>query len=242
MNFLFILYLLILPNHTEEAKPVLSEPFSIISAPKLSATQPKIIMHGSRKEKRLALTFDACATNRKSKYDSAVVDILVKEKIPATFFLCGRWALDHPNETKFLASHDFFEIASHSYLHPHCTKLTPEAFTAELKKTQDIIFTLTKKQPLYFRAPYGEYDSSMLSTVATLGLTSVEYDLPSGDPDKNATAKKLIDYVSACAKNGSIIVMHVNKRGWHTAEALPEMISRLRKRGFTFVTISGLIQ
>ena len=43
------------------------------------------------------------------------------------------------------------------------------------------------------------------------------------------------------AKGGSIIVMHINQRGWHTAEALPEIITRLRKRGFTFVTVSELL-
>jgi len=43
------------------------------------------------------------------------------------------------------------------------------------------------------------------------------------------------------AKSGSIIVMHINRRGWHTAEALPEIISRLRKRGFTFVTVGELL-
>jgi peptidoglycan/xylan/chitin deacetylase (PgdA/CDA1 family) len=43
------------------------------------------------------------------------------------------------------------------------------------------------------------------------------------------------------ARSGSVIVMHINGRGWHTAETLPEIIARLRSRGFTFVTVSQLI-
>jgi peptidoglycan/xylan/chitin deacetylase (PgdA/CDA1 family) len=43
------------------------------------------------------------------------------------------------------------------------------------------------------------------------------------------------------ARGGSIIVMHVNTRGWHTAEALPEIIANLRKKGYSFVTVSRLI-
>ena len=70
----------------------------------------------------------------------------------------------------------------------------------------------------------------------------MQYDLPSGDPDTNATKEKLIEYVSTMTKNGSVIVMHMNGRGWHTAEALPEIIDRLRKRGFIFVTVSELMK
>jgi peptidoglycan/xylan/chitin deacetylase (PgdA/CDA1 family) len=44
------------------------------------------------------------------------------------------------------------------------------------------------------------------------------------------------------ARNGSIVVMHINGRGWHTAEALPAIISRLRERGFTFVTVSEMLE
>ena len=47
------------------------------------------------------------------------------------------------------------------------------------------------------------------------------YDLASGDPDSQATSDRLIEYVVRKARNGSIVVMHANGRGWHTAEALP---------------------
>jgi peptidoglycan/xylan/chitin deacetylase (PgdA/CDA1 family) len=35
--------------------------------------------------------------------------------------------------------------------------------------------------------------------------------------------------------------MHANGRGWHTAEALPQIISTLEAQGYTFVTISDLL-
>ena len=37
------------------------------------------------------------------------------------------------------------------------------------------------------------------------------------------------------------IIMHANGRGWHTAEALPEMIQYLREQGYTLVTVSQLL-
>ena len=40
---------------------------------------------------------------------------------------------------------------------------------------------------------------------------------------------------------GSIIIMHVNGRGWHTSEALPTIIDTLREQGYIFVTVSELL-
>jgi len=36
--------------------------------------------------------------------------------------------------------------------------------------------------------------------------------------------------------------MHVNGRGWHTAEALPAVIETLRAQGFSLVTLSQLLE
>ncbi|HEX7572791.1 MAG TPA: hypothetical protein VF514_06835 [Bacteroidota bacterium] len=75
----------------------------------------------------------------------------------------------------------------------------------------------------------------------SLGLTVIQYDLPSGDPDSLISEQAIVRYVSSMARGGSIIVMHINTRGWHTSEALPEIIANLRRRGYSFVTVSGLI-
>ena len=73
------------------------------------------------------------------------------------------------------------------------------------------------------------------------GLLSIQYDLASGDPDPNVTAKRLREYVSDRARKGSIVVMHMNGRGWNTAEALPRIVLRLRKKGYRLVTVSQLL-
>lgn len=43
------------------------------------------------------------------------------------------------------------------------------------------------------------------------------------------------------AKPGSIIVGHANGRGWHTFEALPIAIPKLKAEGYKFVTVSELV-
>lgn len=226
---------------SQELSTYIPKQFTILRTSAIS-TAPHIIYNGSRNAKRIALTFDACANAYKSRYDSAVIGTLIRTQTPATVFISGKWAIEHQHETKFIAQHSFLEIGNHSFLHPHFSRMSKSRIYDELQLTQDVLFTLTGKIPTLFRSPYGEISDSIVHYAASFGMKTVQFDLPSGDPDTAATKKKLIEYISATTKNGSIIIMHMNKRGWHTAEALPEIIVRLRKRGFEFVTVSELMQ
>jgi peptidoglycan/xylan/chitin deacetylase (PgdA/CDA1 family) len=209
--------------------------------PPLEPVDPQVIAHGSRSARRLALTFDACATRNPSHYDTLVTKVLVETGTHATIFLGGKWMEEEREQTLDLASHPQFELANHTFLHPHLKSVSDERIREELVMTQAVLYTLTGRQATFFRPPYGEYDERCVRIAAALGLHTIEFDLASGDPDKHATREKLIEYVTEKAKNGSIIVMHINHRGWHTAEALPEIIRRLRARGFELVTVGELL-
>jgi peptidoglycan-N-acetylglucosamine deacetylase len=209
--------------------------------PASDPVEPMVISHGPRSAKRLALTFDACATRAPSHYDTLVTNILVETGTHATIFLGGKWMEEEQAQTLDLASHPQFELANHTFLHPHLKSVSEERIRDELAKTQAVLYTLTGRQATFFRPPYGEYDERCVRIAGEMGLLTIEYDLASGDPDIHATKEKLIEYVTTSAKNGSIIVMHINHRGWHTAEALPEIIRRLRARGFELVTIGELL-
>ncbi len=198
--------------------------------------------HGSRHEKIIALTFDACPSSTHGGFDKQIVQTLIDSNVSATFFLSGRWVFKHPNDARWLASDSLFELGNHSYSHPHMTKLSRENIVDELSKTQKIIFQTTGITPALFRPPYVEMNTSLIDIADSLKLHVVMYDLASGDPDTNITAQAMIRYVVSSAKNGSIIVMHVNGRGWHTAEALPSVIAGLKKRGFRFVKVSELLR
>jgi peptidoglycan-N-acetylglucosamine deacetylase len=210
-------------------------------SPPLEPVAPQVVAHGSRSVRQLALTFDACATRAPSHYDTLVTNVLVETGTHATIFLGGKWMEEEQMHTLYLSSHPQFELANHTFLHPHLKAVSDERIREELAKTQAVLFTLTGRQAKYFRPPYGEYDERVVRIAAEMGLHTIEYDLASGDPDVHATKEKLIAYVSEMAKNGSIIVMHINHRGWHTAEALPEIIRRLRARGFELVTVGELL-
>jgi peptidoglycan/xylan/chitin deacetylase (PgdA/CDA1 family) len=79
------------------------------------------------------------------------------------------------------------------------------------------------------------------STVAALGLQLIQWDVVTGDPAPNVSARAIVRTILSHAQNGSIVIMHMNGRGWHTAAALPVVIAQLRARGYSLVTISGLL-
>lgn len=212
-----------------------------LNAPVLESVAPQVIANGSREKKRIALTFDACSTHKPSQYDERVIRTLINLNVPATLFLGGKWMEEHPHETRLLAWHPLFELGNHTFLHPHPRAVTPQRLRHEIEWTQNVMYTLTGRYATLFRAPYGEIDESVVNLVADMGLTTVQFDLPSGDPDRRASKKRLIEHVTRRARNGSIVVMHMNGRGRYTADALPEIVKRLRAKGYEFVTVGQLI-
>ncbi len=199
------------------------------------------VAHGPRNLKLVALTFDACSTRAHGEFDAGVIQTLVEEKVPATLFLGGKWMRDQPAAVRELARLPQFELGVHADQHPHMTRVPDARAREEFERVQHTIRTLTGRRATLFRPPFGEYDRRTVALASDFGLTTVEYDLPSGDPDPHISARALADYVARRARNGSIIVMHMNGRGWHTAEALPQIIRRLRQRGFTLVTVGQLV-
>ena len=201
-----------------------------------------IIEHGPRASRSIALTFDACPTTLADEYDKDVIETLLREKVPATLFLSGRWVEKNPAAAKFLADQPQFEIAAHSYYHPHLLEKTDDRILREMKRTQAIIKRTTGRTPRYFRPPFGEVDERVAKLALTAGLTTIQYDIASGDPDPGLSPRRIVRTVLKDAKGGSIIVFHMNRNGVHTAEFLPEIIDGLRKMGFTLVTVGELLK
>jgi peptidoglycan/xylan/chitin deacetylase (PgdA/CDA1 family) len=199
------------------------------------------IHRGPASKRQVALTFDACPSSSRGGYDEKIVQTLLETRTPATFFLSGRWAQKHPEETGFLARQPDFAIGTHGFRHEQLSRRNDREIAADLATGKRVLERMTRRRIILFRPPYAEADRRIVRVADSLGLTTVLFDLASGDPDTAITARRLADYVSSCARSGSIVIMHVNGRGWHTAEALPEIIRRLRQRGFTLVTVPALL-
>jgi len=211
--------------------------------PPIPADAAVILFHGDRSSNQIALTFDACETEGDSEasFDTEIARILVETQTPATIFLGGLWMRDHPEETKYLASQPIFDLGNHSWSHLDFASITTEEMKREIEKTQETMWELIGRQAHFFRFPFGTYNEQALVAVRQAGMYAVQWDVVSGDPDPNIDAGRMIEAVVREAQPGSIIIMHINGRGWHTAEALPEIIRQLQEKGFEFVTVSELL-
>ena len=236
------------PVHHVEA-PIEESPDVSMVETKINRTNPP---------KEIAFTFDADMTPHMLEmrqegivqdwYDKKVVDTLVKNDIPATFFITGLWAETYPNLVREFSENKNFEIGNHSYDHAGFTKpcynLTPaHDKKEEIEKTQKILASLTEKIPKLFRFPGGCHSAADVSLAHSLGVTTVNWDVISGDSyyqDPDKIAEKILAEV----KDGSIIVMHVSGGPFAPAsgEALVKVIPVLQDRGYIFKTASNLIR
>jgi len=211
-------------------------------APTLLHGDVNFIYHGDRDKPYVALTFDLC---QKPEYpawfDQGIVDVLTQYNAPATFFMGGDWMRTHEDETLLLASNPNFEMGNHSWSHPDLPGLSEETISSEIIKTQNLLYQLSGRQSKLFRLPAGKYDDLALSVIAWNGLYTIQWDVETGDPDPTIDAEHMNWAVRERVQNGSIIIMHANGRGWHSAEALPQMIEYLREQGYTLVTVSQLL-
>jgi peptidoglycan/xylan/chitin deacetylase (PgdA/CDA1 family) len=211
-------------------------------APTMPHTDVHFIYSGDRNKPYVALTFDLCQKPEfPAWFDQGIVDVLTQYDAPATFFMGGDWMRTHVDETLLLASNPKFELGNHSWSHPDLPGLSEETISSEIVKTQNLLYELTGRQSKLFRLPAGKYDDLTLSVIAWYGLYTIQWDVETGDPDPTIDAERLNWAVRERVQNGSIIIMHANGRGWHSAEALPQMIEYLRGQGYTLVTVSQLL-
>ncbi len=216
------------------------------------------LAHG---ERLVALTFDLCENgNEISGYDAEIIGTLRQLGVKATFFPSGKWLLDHGERAEQLMADPLFQVGTHSWTHRNF-RLLPAGdakadLALDLKADAGMRRALREKacyrpapsklgdieHATLFRFPFGTCNAETLSAVNDAGLLAIQWDVVSGDPAPAQNAEAIRRGVVAQAKPGSIVVMHANGRGFHTAEALPLVIADLRKRGFEFATVGELLE
>lgn len=219
----------------------------------------EVILHGPRDKRKIALTFDAEMTDLmkanlqsgkvKSSYDRRIVEILNKTNTKATFFLTGMWIELYPEVTKELSQDPLFELGSHSYTDTsyegHCFGLRqiPDSLnTEEIGATEKLLRENAGIDNQLFRFPGGCYGPKDIMSVIEAGDIIVHWDISAHD-GFNQNPKTIEQTVINNTQNGSIIVMHLNgaPTAPKTADALPEIISALKKKGFEFVKVNELL-
>ena len=185
---------------------------------------------------RIALTFDAGASPAPTP---SILKALRDNGLHVTFFLTGKWCEANPELVKQIAA-EGHEIGNHTYSHPDLRKLSDDEIIEQLSKTEDLVKNLTGQSTKpYFRPPYGGRDKQVLSVAGREGYTSVYWSLDCLDAyQKGITAEQIETRVLDRIQGGDIVLMHCGSAA--TAAALPDLIAKLKERGFVIVKVSEL--
>jgi peptidoglycan/xylan/chitin deacetylase (PgdA/CDA1 family) len=179
----------------------------------------------------------------------ALLATLARERVPATFFLTGRFVTAFPESARRIAAAGH-RLGDHSVSHPHFPRLTGAQIRTEVLGAAATIRSGTGADPApLFRFPYGDSDARSIATVNGLGYLPVRWTVDSlgwqgtlgGSRDASFVARRVL----AAAGPGAIVLMHA---GAHPtdgstldAAALPAIIAGLRRDGYRFVTLDALL-
>jgi peptidoglycan-N-acetylglucosamine deacetylase len=210
------------------AKPACDPP-----APGVSAT--RVLSHGSRDRKLVALTFD---DGYNPSNTLRILGILRQAHVNATFFVTGRAVQLFPGVWREVSAAGY-PIGDHTYDHQVLKGLCFGAQLLELSRQADAVRAVLGHDPVaLMRPPYGSRDATTaLAATAAGDAAVVLWDVDTQDWSglgATAVARRALS-----GGKGSIVLMHTLYRT--TAAALPGIIAGYRARGFQFVTVGELV-
>lgn len=187
--------------------------------------------------KKVYLTFD----DGPSDNTNEILDILKEYDVKATFFVVGK--TDEQSKAAYqrivaeghtLAMHSY----SHSYSEIYASR---ENFISDLSALQEYLYEVTGVWPRFYRFPGGSSNSvsqvdmqELIEWVDENGIIYFDWNAASGDAVSDELPKDTI--VENCltqleGKRRCMILMHDAVDKHTTVEALPEIISGVRRRG-----------
>ena len=192
----------------------------------------------------VALTFDGGAS---SAGLPSILGTLADQQVPATFFLTGQWVDDNPQGVAVIHA-DGHRLGNHSMTHPHFPALPDQAIRDEVRDAEQRILAAGADPRPLFRFPFGDRDERTIAAVNDLGYIAVRWTVDTlgwRGTSGGMSAQEVADRAVNALRPGEIVLMHVgsNPEDGTTldADALPDMIERMRAAGYTFVTLDALL-
>lgn len=213
-------------------------------------------------QKRITLVFTAA-----DKADGAdkIISTLGRFGIKGGFFFTGEFYEKFPEVIQRLRSEGHY-VGSHSYGHllympwenRDSMLVSHEEFNEDMFKSYRLMAEagISKEEAPYFIPPYEHYNSTISAWAKQLGLQVINYTPGTGSnadyttPDmKNYRSskelvKKLFDFEKKEGLNGHFILVHFgteDARKDKFYDRLPEIISKLQKKGYTFVSVEDAV-
>ena len=124
-------------------------------------------------QQAISISFDASWGAEKTR---EILDILDKYNVKTTFFLVNIWLEDYPDMAREIVSRGH-ELGLHSVTHPHFTQISQKKMESELTENFVKIKEITGYEARLFRAPFGDYNNTVISTASSLGYICVQWSV-----------------------------------------------------------------
>ncbi len=211
-----------------------------LASPESTWMAPALVRSPDPRE--VMLTFD----DGPSPYTAQVLDILRREHVKATFFLCGANAERYPELVRRIRD-EGHEIGNHTWSHHYLYLADRATLVSEIDRTQDILEKITGTRPVWFRPPFGVRGFPLRAVLQERGMkmmlwTDRGHD---GELDANGVATTTL----AQLKPGAIVLLHdgyevhepalVDRSA--TVKALPAIIAGVRKAGFVLTPAATVL-
>jgi peptidoglycan-N-acetylglucosamine deacetylase len=191
---------------------------------------PSVLRRGSPTTNRVALTFDDGPDLLSERY----LDVLDDLGVPATFFLIGARAANHPELVREYLRRGH-QIAGHGFDHMRFNRLSRRALLEQCTKTDEALGGQLNGRP-WVRPPHGTLDATSLVNLVASGHTIAMWSLDSKDYDTTDPEQ----VVEQCAgiTAGEVVLFHEGQQ-W-TLDALPRIVAGLHAAGLECVTMHDL--
>jgi len=166
----------------------------------------------------------------------AVLEILSRERVRATFFLVGERVLANPALAGEIvnAGHG---VALHCHRHRNLLRLTPMQVHEDVARAYDSIAAHTGCSPELYRPPYGVLNASALALARARGWRTLLWSHWGRDWEARATAASIAKRLTDGVSEGAVLLLHDGDDysavgSWRrTAAALPRVLATLAERG-----------
>jgi peptidoglycan/xylan/chitin deacetylase (PgdA/CDA1 family) len=191
----------------------------------------------------VALTLDACS----GKVDERILQALIDNNIKATIFATARWLKHNPEAIAQINAHpDLFEVENHGAKHLAAVDEpsnvygvaaagSPLGVENEVRGGASAILAATGHHPVWYRGATGRYTKSSVKQIEAMGYKVAGYSLL-GDGGAGFSEKKTAKSISA-AKNGDVIIAHINQPTKPAGAGVVEGILKLKAAGYSFLRL-----
>jgi peptidoglycan/xylan/chitin deacetylase (PgdA/CDA1 family) len=190
-----------------------------------------------RVPRAVALTFD----DGPGPYTSRILATLRHHHVPATFFVIGIHAQQHPDVVQQEAR-DAMAVGNHSWDHPHrppFARLPRARLREEIARTERLLVSMGIA-PELFRPPGGSFSDRVIRAARAVDCRVALWDVDPKDWMRGRTPAQIAHAVLSSVHAGSIVELHDGgPNPMATLAALPAIIDGIRAMGLHFVTLSG---